>query len=124
MAQDLDLVTNVARVQNRDRCDWLVAQAFAGHDAAQALAALSAADIAFAPVNDMAGLSAHPHLRRITVDTPNGPASYPAPGARVRGADLRPGPDYHGISASVMTGNSTSRTTRNRSDATKNSTAR
>jgi len=40
---------------------------------------LEAADIAFARVNDSALLSTHPHLRRITVDTPSGPASMPAP---------------------------------------------
>jgi hypothetical protein len=27
----------------------------------------------------VAGLIAHPHLRRIEVDTPHGPVSYPAP---------------------------------------------
>jgi itaconate CoA-transferase len=27
----------------------------------------------------MAGLIAHPHLRRISVETPSGPVSYPAP---------------------------------------------
>jgi crotonobetainyl-CoA:carnitine CoA-transferase CaiB-like acyl-CoA transferase len=37
------------------------------------------ADIALAPVNDMAGLAGHPHLRRVTVDTPGGPVSFPAP---------------------------------------------
>ena len=40
---------------------------------------LEAADIAFARVNDVAGLIAHPHLRRISVETPSGPVSYPAP---------------------------------------------
>ncbi|MEA2872724.1 MAG: itaconate CoA-transferase, partial [Hyphomicrobiales bacterium] len=40
---------------------------------------LAAADIAFGRVNDVAGLIAHPHLRRIEVDTPSGPVSYPAP---------------------------------------------
>ena len=40
---------------------------------------LAAADIAFARVNDVAGLIAHPHLRRISVETPHGPVSYPAP---------------------------------------------
>jgi itaconate CoA-transferase len=40
---------------------------------------LLAADIAFARVNDVAGLIAHPHLRRISVETPSGPVSYPAP---------------------------------------------
>ena len=37
------------------------------------------ADTAFAALNDMAGLSAHPHLRRIVVETENGPCAIPAP---------------------------------------------
>ena len=35
--------------------------------------------VAVGRVNDVAGLIAHPHLRRITVETPGGPVSYPAP---------------------------------------------
>jgi formyl-CoA transferase len=42
---------------------------------------LEAADIAFARVNDVAGFIRHPHLRRISVETPSGPVSYPAPAA-------------------------------------------
>jgi itaconate CoA-transferase len=44
---------------------------------------LSDADIAFAEVNTMADLARHPHLRRIEVNTPNGPLTYPAPAAIV-----------------------------------------
>jgi itaconate CoA-transferase len=47
------------------------------------LTRLSDADIAFAEVNTMADLARHPHLRRIEVDTPRGPVSYPAPAAIV-----------------------------------------
>jgi formyl-CoA transferase len=43
---------------------------------------LAAADIAFARVNDPALLGKHPHLRRISVGTPSGPATIPAPAAR------------------------------------------
>ena len=42
---------------------------------------LADADIAFAEVNTMADLAAHPHLRRIEVDTPNGMVTYAAPAA-------------------------------------------
>lgn len=73
--------TNVARVANRAQTDALVADAFAARDLAEATEAILKADVAFASVNDMEGLSHHPHLRRITVDTPNGPVSYPAPAA-------------------------------------------
>jgi len=78
-AQDERFASNVARVRNRAATDALVAAAFANLDAAASVARLSEADIAYASVNDMAALSNHPHLRRITVDTPAGPVSFPAP---------------------------------------------
>ena len=53
---------------------------------------LAAADIAFARVNSPAELSHHPHLRRITVATPNGPVSYPAPPRQDDRAGRRYGP--------------------------------
>ncbi|MGN5373835.1 hypothetical protein [Sphingomonas hankookensis] len=42
----------------------------------------------------MAALSVHPHLRRITVDTPAGPVAIPAPAPRLMGEtrDYRPVP--------------------------------
>ncbi len=79
MARDPRFATNVARVANREQTDAAVAAGFTARDLAEATEAILKADVAFASVNDMAGLSQHPHLRRITVDTPNGPVSYPAP---------------------------------------------
>lgn len=76
---DPRFATNTARVTNRAETDAAVAAGFAGRSESEAIAALMHADVALASVNDMAKLSAHPHLRRITVDTPNGPVSYPAP---------------------------------------------
>lgn len=73
--------TNVARVVNRVEADRLVGAAFAHRSAPEAIAARTKADVAFALVNDMEGLSTHPHLRRVTLDTPNDPESYPAPPA-------------------------------------------
>ncbi|KUF11271.1 CaiB/BaiF CoA transferase family protein [Pseudoponticoccus marisrubri] len=92
LGTDPRFATNVARVQNRDRTDALVATAFARMRAEDAVEILAGAQIALARVNDMAGLSAHPHLRRITVDTPNGPVSMPAPGVQEAGAPVQPGP--------------------------------
>lgn len=92
LAADPRFATNVARVNNRPETDALVAAGFAGRTGAGAIAALLEADIALATVNDMQGLSAHPHLRRITVDTPNGPVSYPAPAARFSDQDRTYGP--------------------------------
>ena len=83
LGTDPRFATNVARVAHRDQTDALVAQAFATLTADQAEARLREADVALARVNDMAGLSSHPHLRRITVQTPGGPVRYPAPAPRV-----------------------------------------
>jgi formyl-CoA transferase len=65
-----------------------VARAFALLSADELSTKLAAADIAFARVSDMEALAEHPHLRRITVDTPGGPAAFPAPAAR-RDSDPR-----------------------------------
>ncbi len=92
LGTDPEFATNVARVRNRAETDAAVAEGFARRMAAEATGALIAADVAFASVTDMAGLSRHPHLRRITVDTPNGPVSYPAPAARFAGEARRYGP--------------------------------
>ncbi len=92
LVADARFATNVQRVANRRETDALVGRAFAAMDEAEARQRLAAADLAFASVNDMAGLSSHPHLRRITVDTPNGPVSYPAPAAIVAGEERTYGP--------------------------------
>lgn len=92
LARDPRFASNVARVANRAETDAAVAAGFAGRNLAEATAAIAAADVAFATVNDMQGLSDHPHLRRITVDTPNGPVRYPAPAAIFDGAPRHYGP--------------------------------
>jgi itaconate CoA-transferase len=79
----------VKRVEYRDLTDKIVTEAFLQRISDQALADLTKADVAFALLNDMAGLSAHPELRRITVETPNGPVTYPAPASRFDGV-MRP----------------------------------
>ena len=84
---DERFVTNVARVRNRGATDEVVAATFAALDAQAVEERLIRADTAFARINDMATLSAHPHLRRITVDTPAGAVSYPAPGPIFLGAE-------------------------------------
>ena len=71
----------VERVRNRALTDKTVGDIFAELTRDELLQRLSDADIAFAEVNTMADLARHAHLRRITVDTPQGPVTYPAPGA-------------------------------------------
>lgn len=92
LANDPRFANNVARVQNRAQTDAVVAAAFAKLSADDAIDRLSKANIALASVNDMAGLAAHPHLRRIIVDTPAGPVAMPAPGAQFLGAARSYGP--------------------------------
>ena len=91
LAADPSFATNVLRVQHRTETDAIVAEAFAARDRDDLAAALTRADIAFAEVNDMAALSRHPHLRRITVGTPNGTVALPAPPAVFAGAPRRYG---------------------------------
>jgi len=85
LGHDPRFATNVDRVANRDATDAAVCQGFANRAGHEVMAALLNADVAFALVNDMAALAAHPHLRRIQVDTPQGRVSYPAPAVRWRG---------------------------------------
>jgi formyl-CoA transferase len=92
LAADPAFATNVERVKRRAETDGRVAAVFAAHDADVLEQKLAAADIAFARVNSPAGLARHPHLRRITIGTPSGPVSYPAPAERHAAASRRYGP--------------------------------
>jgi itaconate CoA-transferase len=79
LAADPAFATNVERVKRRAETDAHVQAVFGATGVAALSDKLAAADIAFARVSDMAVLATHPHLQRITVATPSGPASYPAP---------------------------------------------
>ncbi len=92
LAADPAFATNVERVKRRAETDGRVADEFAALDADALEQKLAAADIAFARVNGPAELARHPHLRRITVGTPSGPVSYPAPAEQSAAASRRYGP--------------------------------
>jgi len=92
LAADPDFATNIERVKRRAQTDGKVAAAFAALDVEALQEKLAAADIAFGRVNGPGELSHHPHLRRITVGSPNGPVSYPAPAALRDGEPRRYGP--------------------------------
>ena len=79
LAADPNFATNVERVKRRAQTDGKVAAVFGTLDADALEQKLASADIAFARVNTPAELARHPHLRRITIGTPSGPVSYPAP---------------------------------------------
>jgi itaconate CoA-transferase len=87
--RDPRFATNTDRVAHRGETDRLVADAFQTMTRSEAEEALRRADIAFGFVNDMAALAAHPHLRRIRIETEGGPVAVPAPGAIVVGQERR-----------------------------------
>jgi len=79
LAADPDFATNVERVKRRAETDGRVAAAFAKLDAAPLVEMLARHDVAFGVINDLDLLAGHPHLRRVTIGTPSGPASVPSP---------------------------------------------
>jgi formyl-CoA transferase len=92
LAADPDFATVVARVERRIDTDGKVAKSFGTMNVGELTEKLGLADIAFGRVNDPASLRHHPHLRRITIGSPTGPVSYPAPAAQRSGAPRRYGP--------------------------------
>ncbi len=86
LAADLNFATNVERMKRRPETDGRVAAAFATMDVAPLVEKLTRYDIAFGVINDLNLLAKHPHLRRVSVGTPTGPASMPAPAAIHDGA--------------------------------------
>lgn len=94
--------SNNARVVHRDAVDRRIAEAFAALSAPLAIARLQAANTAFGVVNDVAGLAAHPALRRASVETPRGPVSLAAPpGRRSEAGDLGAVPSIGQHSAAI-----------------------
>lgn len=92
LATDPRFATNVARVKNRPETDGIVAKWFAERHHQAAIERLAKTEIAFARVNDVAGLSVHPHLHRVAVNTEKGPVEVPVPGAHVLGTSVAFGP--------------------------------
>ena len=74
--------TNVIRVKNRAEVDAHIAEIFATLSREEARTRLDRGAIAYGFVNEVADLARHPALRRIEVETPNGPVRYAAPPVR------------------------------------------
>jgi itaconate CoA-transferase len=98
LAVDPRFSDNNRRVANRAALDALVAEAFALAPREALGRRLKAAEIAFGNLNDMADFSRHPHLRRLSIPTPEGLVAVPAPpGAGTREASAAvPRIDEHG----------------------------
>jgi formyl-CoA transferase len=92
LAADPNFATNIARVKRRADTDGRVQAAFGALGVDELQDKLAAADIAFGRVNGPAELAEHPHLRRITIGSPNGSISYPAPAAQWADGSRRYGP--------------------------------
>ena len=102
LAADERFATNRARVERRAETDRRIAAISRTLDATSLMQKLDAADIAYARVNDTAALARHPHLRRISVGTPSGAVSYPAPaGQRACASTYGPVPALGQHTASV-----------------------
>jgi itaconate CoA-transferase len=92
LAADPDFATNLERVKRRPDTDGRVAASFGAMSVDELTQKLARADIAFGRVGDPETLRNHPHLRRITIGSPSGPVSYPAPAALRSGVPRQYGP--------------------------------
>ncbi len=87
LADDERFSSNTARVAHRQELDRIIADWMAKQTVADVIAALNGGDIAFGVINSVNGLAQHPHLRRLHVETPSGPAVVIAPSGLTANAD-------------------------------------
>ena len=83
---------NVSRCEHAAALDVIIVAVFQTIDREHLIARLQAAGVAYAEVNDVAGLSRHPALRRRQVQTPSGSVNLPASPARVLEHETQFGP--------------------------------
>ena len=83
LPQKEDYRTNNERVAHRPMVDAHIARMFASLTRDECAAKLRRANTAYGFVNDCEGLRTHPALRRVTVETPEGPVAIGAPPARL-----------------------------------------
>jgi crotonobetainyl-CoA:carnitine CoA-transferase CaiB-like acyl-CoA transferase len=85
LADDARFTSNNLRVANRPALDAAIGAVVSVLTRAEFVERLRTANVAYGAVNDVADLSVHPQLRRVTFGTPTGPVSLPAPAMRWRG---------------------------------------
>ena len=78
LAEDPRYASNPARMERRAEVDGLVQEFFSRHRRTEMEAMLRTHRIAYGAVNDLAALSAHPHLRRQRVASETGDIDMPA----------------------------------------------
>jgi crotonobetainyl-CoA:carnitine CoA-transferase CaiB-like acyl-CoA transferase len=92
MPGDEKFCSNEARCANRPALDEIIIGVFTSIERTALTQRLRDAQIAFGEINDVAGLSAHPALRRVEVDSPTGPVTMAAPPATVNRETRELGP--------------------------------
>ena len=92
MPEDEKFCSNEALCANRPALDEIIIGAFTSIERPKLTQRLRDAQIAFGEINDVAGLSAHPALRRVEVDSPTGPVTMAAPPAMMNGEVRELGP--------------------------------
>jgi crotonobetainyl-CoA:carnitine CoA-transferase CaiB-like acyl-CoA transferase len=78
---------NPSRCENVEDLKAIIDEHFLGMERVDLIAVLRESGIAFGEVNDVAGLSEHPSLKRIEVDTAGGHVSMVSPPASIVGED-------------------------------------
>ena len=92
MSKDDKFHSNEARCSNRDKLDKVIISSFTNMDRLELTKRLRKSQIAFGEINDVAGLSCHPALRRVEVDSPTGKVLMAAPPATINGLERHLGP--------------------------------
>lgn len=87
--QDARYASNERRVVHRGELDGEIQQIFLQWPRQTLVERLAAASIAFGELNTVADLSSHPQLRRVSVETPNGPVDLVASPIRFQDAEGR-----------------------------------
>ena len=92
MSTDPQFADNQARCKNRVRLDHILHEFFTALPRKELLEKLREAAIAYGEVNGVEGLSNHPALKRVKVDSPTGPLEMVAPPASIDGQQRELGP--------------------------------
>lgn len=96
LLEDEELASNVARVRNRERVDYIVTKVTTGLPTAELIARLDEARIANGRLNDLDGVARHPQLayrdRWASVPSPVGDLRMLRPPAVLEGVDARMDP--------------------------------
>lgn len=85
LATDGRFASNNQRVANREALDAIIATLFKSLEPEEVILRLKAARTAYGSLNQLADLSTHAQLRRMTTPTPSGPAEVVAPPVQLCG---------------------------------------